>query len=56
MRINRSAIVNLTRVRAVETHLRGEGIVVLRDNTRLKVTRSRREELERKLEGLHEGE
>lgn len=56
MRINRSAIVNLTRVRAVETHLRGEGIVVLRDNTRLKVTRSRREELERKLEGLHEAE
>jgi two-component system LytT family response regulator len=56
MRISRSAIVNLTRVRAVEAHLRGEGIVVLGDNARLKVTRSRREELERKLEGLHDAE
>lgn len=54
LRLNRSAIVNLTRVRAVETHQRGEGIVVLADNTRLKVTSSRREELERRLEGLHD--
>jgi DNA-binding LytR/AlgR family response regulator len=54
MRISRSTIVNLTRVRAVETHLRGEGIVLLANNERLKVTRQRREELERRLEGLHD--
>jgi two-component system LytT family response regulator len=54
MRISRSTIVNLTRVRAVETHLRGEGIVLLANNERLKVTRQRREELERRLDGLHD--
>lgn len=54
MRINRSVVINLTRVRSVETHLRGEGIVVLANNERLKVTAQRREELERRLEGLHD--
>jgi two-component system LytT family response regulator len=54
MRINRSVIVNLTRVKSVESHLRGEGLVVLEGNVRLKVTRARREELERKLEELHD--
>jgi two-component system LytT family response regulator len=54
LRIHRSAIVNLTRVRAVEASVRGEGVVVLVDGTRLKVTRAKREELERRLEGLHE--
>lgn len=55
LRIHKSAIVNLTRVRAVESHVRGEGIAVLVDGTRLKVTRARRDELERKLEELHDG-
>jgi two-component system LytT family response regulator len=55
LRIHRSAIVNLTRVRAVESAVRGEGVAVLADGTRLKVTRSRREELERRLEQLHDG-
>lgn len=55
LRIHRSAIVNLTRVRSVEAHVRGEGIAVLLDGTRLKVTRGKREELERRLEGLHDG-
>ncbi len=54
LRIHRSAIVNLTRVRSVEAHLRGEGIAVLADGTRLRVTRARREELERSLEMLHD--
>ena len=54
MRINRSTIVNLTRVRSVETHVRGEAIVVLANNERLKVTAQKREELERRLEGLHD--
>lgn len=54
MRINRSTIINLTRVRSVETHVRGEAIVVLSNDERLKVTAQRREELERRLEGLHD--
>lgn len=51
-RIHRSVIVNLARVRAVESHLRGDGIVVLATGARLKVTQARREELERRLESL----
>jgi two-component system, LytTR family, response regulator len=54
MRINRSTIINLTRVRSVETHQRGEGMVVLASKERLKVTAQRREELERRLEALHD--
>jgi two-component system LytT family response regulator len=54
LRIHRSAIVNLTRIRSVEAHVRGEGVAVLVDGTRLKVTRAKREELERRLEGLHD--
>lgn len=52
LRIHRSAIMNLTRVRAVEWHLRDDGIVVLATGARLKVTQARREELERRLESL----
>jgi two-component system LytT family response regulator len=55
LRIHRSAIVNLTRVRSVESHLRGEGVAVLANGTRLKVTRAKREDLERRLEQLHDG-
>jgi two-component system, LytTR family, response regulator len=55
LRIHRSAIVNLTRVRAVEAAVRGEGVAVLLDGTRLKVTRAKREELEKRLEQLHDG-
>jgi two-component system, LytTR family, response regulator len=52
-RIHRSAIVNLARVRAVESHLRGDGIALLEDGSRLKVASARRDELERRLEDLH---
>jgi two-component system LytT family response regulator len=52
LRIHRSAIVNLTRVRAVESHVRGEGVAVLASGTRLKVTRAKRDDLERRLEQL----
>lgn len=48
-----TSIVNLARVRAVESHLRGDGIVVLEDGSRLKVASARREELERRLEEVH---
>ena len=42
------------RVRAVESQERGDGVVVLTTGARLKVTRARREVLERKLEALHD--
>jgi two-component system LytT family response regulator len=49
MRVHRSAIVNLARVRGVEAALRGDGSVILTTGTRVRVTRDRREELERRL-------
>lgn len=52
MRVHRSAIVNLGRVRKVEAEERGAGTVVLHDGARVRVTRERREELERRLEGF----
>ncbi|MBC7894650.1 MAG: response regulator [Cytophagaceae bacterium] len=55
-RIHRSAIVQLSRVRAVESHERGDGVVVLTTGARLKVMRARRELLERRLEELHDAE
>lgn len=54
LRVHRSAIVNLAQVRAVESHLRGDGVLVLHDGTRLKVLAGRRSQLETLLEGLHE--
>lgn len=48
-RVHRSAIVNLDRVRELEPYLKGDHLVVLQDGTKLKLSRSRRGELERKL-------
>ena len=48
-RVHRSAIVNLDRVKELQTHFNGEQIVVLLDGTELKLSRSRREELQAKL-------
>lgn len=48
-RVHRSAIVNLDRVKELQTHFNGEQIVVLHDGTELKLSRSRREELQTKL-------
>jgi two-component system LytT family response regulator len=50
-RVHRSAIVNLDRVREVQFLFRGEHVVILHDNTRLKLTRSRLEKLEATLAG-----
>ena len=46
VRIHRSAIVNLDRVREMRPLFRGELVVVLDDGTQLRMSRSRREELE----------
>lgn len=54
LRVHRSVLVNLTRVKSVEAAERGDGVVVLAGGTRVKVMRARREELERRLEALHD--
>lgn len=50
VRIHRSAIVNLDRVRELKPTFGGEHFVILRDGTRLKLARSRRAGLEELLE------
>lgn len=45
-RLHRSAMVNLDRVRRIDTDSQGDATVVLADGTRLKVARSRRSALE----------
>jgi two-component system LytT family response regulator len=46
LRIHRSAIVNLDRVKEMHTHFNGEYLVILHDGTELKLSRSRREQLQ----------
>jgi two-component system LytT family response regulator len=54
MRIHRSVIVNLTRVRSVKSDGRGDGTVLLSTGASLRISAGRRAELERVLEGVHE--
>jgi two-component system LytT family response regulator len=49
VRIHRSIIVNLDRVKEMHPHFHGDYIVVLEDGTQLKLSRSRREHLEARL-------
>ncbi len=42
VRVHRSAIVNLERVRSVESSARGDAVLVLADGTRLRLSRTRR--------------
>jgi two-component system LytT family response regulator len=49
LRIHRSTIVNIERIRELQQHFNGDYIVVLQDGTELKLSRSRREQLERLL-------
>ena len=44
-RVHRSAIVNLSRVKELCPYFHGESLVVLRDGTRLRLSRARREQL-----------
>jgi two-component system LytT family response regulator len=48
-RLHRSAIVNLTRIKELQPHFHGDGVVVMHDGTRLRVSRGRRERLHRLL-------
>jgi two-component system LytT family response regulator len=49
IRIHRSAIVNLDRVKEMHAHFNGEYLVILQDGTELKLSRSRREQLQQML-------
>lgn len=51
LRIHRSTIVNFDRVKELQQNPNGEWVVVLRDGTELKLSRSRREQLEQFLNG-----
>jgi two-component system LytT family response regulator len=44
-RVHRSAIVNLGRIKELQSHFHGDGVVVLHDGSRLRVSRGRRERL-----------
>jgi two-component system LytT family response regulator len=48
-RIHRSTIVNLDRVKELRPHFNGEHLVILQDGTELKLSRARKEWLERRL-------
>ncbi len=45
VRVHRSTIVNLERIQALEPYFRGEYVMILRDGTRLKLSRGSRERL-----------
>ncbi len=47
--VSRSAIVNLNRVREIQSFARGSHIVILSDGTQVTLSRARREVLERRL-------
>jgi two-component system, LytTR family, response regulator len=49
VRVHRSAIVNLERVKEMHPLFRGDCVLVLHDDTRLRMSRARREEFERRL-------
>ena len=49
IRVHRSSIVNIDRIRELQQHFNGEYIVVLKDGTELKLSRSRREQLQNML-------
>ncbi len=49
VRVHRSAIVNLDRVKEMHPLFRGDSVLVLQDGTKLRLSRARREEFERRL-------
>jgi two-component system LytT family response regulator len=52
VRIHRSIIVNLERIKELHPHFNGDYIVVLEDGRQLKLSRSRRENLEARLKAV----
>lgn len=52
-RIHRSTIVNVERVRELQPWIRGDSVVILRDNTRLTLSRNYRERFDKAVSGPH---
>jgi len=52
VRIHRSIIVNLERIKEMHPHFNGDYILVLEDGTQLKLSRSRRDNLETRLKAV----
>jgi two-component system, LytTR family, response regulator len=52
VRIHRSIIVNIERIKELHPHFNGDYIVVLEDGRQLKLSRSRRENLEARLKAV----
>jgi two-component system LytT family response regulator len=48
VRVHRSAIINLDRIEEMSPLFRGDSMLVLKDGTRLRISRARREEFERR--------
>jgi two-component system LytT family response regulator len=48
IRVHRSAIVNLDRVKGMQPHVRGDFVLVLTDGSRVRLSRTRRDEFERR--------
>jgi two-component system LytT family response regulator len=46
LRIHRSTIVNVERIKELHPHFNGEWIILLHDGTELKLSRSRREQVQ----------
>lgn len=44
-RVHRSAIVNVTRIREIQPYFHGDAVIILRDGTRLRLSRRRRQAL-----------
>ena len=53
VRIHRSIIVNLERIKELHPHFNGDYIVVLEDGRQLRLSRTRREQLESRLRVFH---
>jgi two-component system, LytTR family, response regulator len=49
LRVHRSAIVNLARVKELQPHFHGDSVVVMQDGSRIRVSRGRRDRLHRLL-------
>ncbi len=52
IRVHRSIIVNLDRIKELHPHFNGDYIIVLANGTQLKLSRSRREQLEARLKAV----
>ena len=52
VRIRRSTIVNLDRIKEMHPHFNGDYIVVLEDGRQLRLSRTRREHLEARLKAV----